>query len=358
MMSDSQLNIETDDFEEDSSKYNFDYYALSKLKKQKRCTVGILSAIIFVLFVLLIVFITLYAQSQKDKPKTLYAQTQESASYELFKLRAYKELAKYGENCSIRYQCHTHAYCKNLQGTYRCVCMRGYLGDGIGDCQNIDFSIDFHAAGATNIPTIRDLRHGYVHGAAVCFWFTLTSAAKEWDSENKTILNYITDKMDLVIQITRNHKIVAFTRNGNLNVRVEINVKFPVHKWMHVCWTWSNGISWNFFINGNLANSSLLNQAVSLKPGKGDLFLGQDMRRVNDKYVINKPENLFQGRITGLFVYQRLILGYEVMAAFENNPPMHGLLVGWWQFKRLAKGGKIKEAAFPFDINLYSASLP
>ncbi|XP_057297852.1 sushi, von Willebrand factor type A, EGF and pentraxin domain-containing protein 1-like [Hydractinia symbiolongicarpus] len=352
MLSDSQLNIQTDDFEDDSSKYNFDYYALSKLKKQEHWKVGILSGIIAVLTALVIVFITLYVQSlssvQSDKHKN-------SASYELFKLRAYKELAKYGENCSIRYQCHTHAYCKNLQGTYRCVCMRGYLGDGIGDCQDIDFSIDFHEAGATNIPTISDLGHGSVHGAAVCFWFTLTSAAKKWDSENKTILNYITHKMDLVIQITRNHKIVAFTRNGNIYLRVEVNVKFPVHKWMHVCWTWSDGISWNFFINGKLAHSSLLNQTVNLKPGKGYLFLGQDMRRVNNKYVINKPENLFQGRITGLFVYQRPILGYEIMAAFENNPPVNGLLVGWWQFKRLAKGGKIREAAFPFDINLYSA---
>ena len=51
--------------------------------------------------------------------------------------KAYLKIASRGKVCSVSNQrCTENAYCRYMQGSYRCNCRQGFYGDGTEDCKS------------------------------------------------------------------------------------------------------------------------------------------------------------------------------------------------------------------------------
>ena len=79
------------------------------------------------------------------------------------------------------------------------------------------------------------------------------------------------------------------------------------------------------------------------------MILGQDVDVVNGNDTINQPEQMFEGQLTSLFIYDRVLTRQQVISAFQHQPSIDNIIVGWWQFKNTTNGTDIVTTPFPFN---------
>ena len=126
-------------------------------------------------------------------------------------------------------------------------------------------------------------------------------------------------------------------------------IKFRNNKWTHLCWTWITTGEWKIYMNGALHYQTKSNLTQFTEPfpeSTGTVFLGQDV----DGHKITDREQMFEGQITSLFIYNTTLNERQVISSFQNHPPINNVIVGWWHFKNKTIGSDIVTTSYPFDI--------
>ena len=207
--------------------------------------------------------------------------------------------------------------------------------------KHINFSIDFLTPTTVNLPIIKKLTFPALKSISVCFWYYLKTIPKSW----RAVFTYASYDIpgEFVVWIGVNEVSVSM-RNKELSIG---NVSLKINVWTHMCWTWKMDGSWNLFVNATLnaqGKSNLKEFNRIFTSSKGTLILGQDLEFGS----INNPDEMFNGKLTQLFIYQSLLTKQEIIDASENNSPQKDIIVGWWQFRHLTSGINIVQE--PFDI--------
>lgn len=331
--------------------YDFDYYALSKLKRQERKKVLVLAGIIGGLSIILIVFIVLYVHCGSSiHGHGIYNSTLLKDVLAARK-KAYLRIATYGEDCSKTFTCDDgNAFCRYLQGTYRCDCKHGYYGDGI-TCQNGYFAIHFSNPTTSNIPNVTGVNFPKSEGLSVCLWFALTMFPSEMFAFFTYASPTVKGEDDLMISLYSN-KTFILTFQGK-QYKLHTADKLELNFWNHICWTWKFNSSWSFYLNGKMKKIATSKDELrgAFPQSSGAVYLGQHFENGH----IHNTAHMFRGGMTELFIYSRTIRREEVTAAYQNYAATNQTVVGWWKFRGLATSVDIKQIAYPF-IHHYFAT--
>lgn len=350
--------------EEDGKKYQFDFQAQLKLKKRARTRTYILISIIIILVAALIAMFVMYANkgNNNTKPNVVKVLSTKEAGKAMVKLieakkEAYYRIAKYGENCHNSSSngtvtvCSKNSFCRRLQHTYRCDCYNGYVGDGIGECQDASFSINFKNPTKENIPELRRVVFPKTDAISVCFWFkldTIAYATNKWMAVFMFTSVEIPGENDLMIWIKKDELHVYMKSKGK-----SVHQKaFKMNKWSHLCWLWEKTGNWWVYVDGLLASAQTTTDTAftkSFPESSGNLLLGQD----KDEDLINQSIQMFHGTMTQFYIYSKRLTGDEVVSLYENRPPIENVVVGWWQFKNYTKGNDIVLEEFPNQILIH-----
>ncbi|XP_057293796.1 sushi, von Willebrand factor type A, EGF and pentraxin domain-containing protein 1-like [Hydractinia symbiolongicarpus] len=235
-------------------------------------------------------------------------------------------------NCSANAECQKHK-----SGEAICNCKEGFVGNGNDTCKDIGFAINFKQRTIRNIPTLHNVTFPETDSASVCFWYKLRRSPG-WGY--KGVVSYtIKGREDFMVWFhTGKMTVISF----NNTVRERRN--FVVNKWKHFCWSGRNGGKWTLYIDGKVFSQGTKRRTRKHLTSVGTLYLGQD----HDDHKVDDPGQMFEGKITELFIYNGELSKQDVLDSYNHKPRLNDVIVGWWQFKNKTSGKQIVEEKSPF----------
>ena len=155
----------------------------------------------------------------------------------------------------------------------------------------------------------------------------------------------ILDEHDFVLFFGQ-HYLAIELKNRKLSIVMNGLFEFKINTWNHICWSWESQGHWKLYLGGLMVKTgqSDIPEYNALFPeSSGIMLLGQDM----DFDFINDPKQMFNGRISQLYIFNSTLTSSQVKDSYANRSPTDNVIFGWWRFKNETNGTKIVEEPFP-----------
>ncbi|XP_012934800.1 sushi, von Willebrand factor type A, EGF and pentraxin domain-containing protein 1 [Aplysia californica] len=126
------------------------------------------------------------------------------------------------------------------------------------------------------------------------------------------------------------------------------NVSLPPFTWSHLCAIWDSGEdAWAVFLNGSSVAAGGLDLPLPLIPGDTSVVLGQ-----RNPYHRDQAWEVYEGEITQLNVYGRVLTSPEIRSIAGTCSPTPGDVIAWTQFLPYIRGDLvIREGSHCQDVN-------